>query len=369
MAFFLIILIAVLLNFLASWILPSFCMAVIGALIGQIIIRHDRSEIISFCLMLVVAVFFVDVINGFHKTDWEMYVLDLSAIYLGILFIVGKKYWKEKQFSLNEQVVTRETCEDRGMSDQAIKSNPIQGKYILLGISISTIIYILSAIVLDSGPEPEKGLTVEEASHLKYRVRLENINFDIPVLYNYTTYSISGRWPRPTQGELDDRSRRKVNNIWIEVLLPDMDIYDKSNAAEFEVLGHGKRLRITVQKLRKKWPYYFNNAFKRLIPLDKSTLVPNMIRYRDPQSIYSDVYFNSINPDETITKIRCYAPENPVINKTMTSPNCTVDTVYNDQVEVSYTFSLDFLPRWKEIDKKVRVLLDSFVDSTNAPFK
>ncbi len=234
-----------------------------------------------------------------------------------------------------------------------------------------TILYTLISLgCSNEGPSNNPGkapLTIEEAKQLKYRITLENVYFDIPVLYNYTVYSISGGWPRPSQGEIDGTSRRKVDSFMVEVLLPDMAVYDKSNATEFDVLGHGNRLRIKVNKLREDWPHYFNNAFKRLIPLDKSALVPNMLRFRDSRSTNSDVYFSSIDPKKAITMMSCYDPENSVSHKDMTSQNCSVVTVYQDKIEVTYTFSLDYLPRWKETDEKTRALLDSFIDSASTP--
>jgi len=86
----------------------------------------------------------------------------------------------------------------------------------------------------------ERPLSIEEAKHLKYYVTVENVNFDVPVLYTYYNYKTTGRrWIRPTQGEIDGTSRREVDHINVEVLLPNMAPYKESNAAEFDTLGRG----------------------------------------------------------------------------------------------------------------------------------
>ncbi len=190
----------------------------------------------------------------------------------------------------------------------------------------------------------------------------------MPVLYTYFNYKTTGRrWIRPTQGEIDGTSRREVDHISVEVLLPDMAPYKESNAADFDTLGRGKRLRIDISRPRINWPYYFNNAFKRLIPLPASSVAPNMLRYRDPKSQFSDVYFSDVNPEKKITKMRCVDPQNTPFPPPPPNPICKVNTIYRDKLAIIYTFSLEYLPQWKEIDQKARALLGSLITSADTP--
>lgn len=223
-------------------------------------------------------------------------------------------------------------------------------------IIIVIIAYLISfAYKIIMSTDWKKPLTLLEASQIIHHSRIEGILFDVPLLYKYHLYEKNFKhWPR-----FKDYKRYDLDGIKITAILPDMKRYSEENATEFNVSGFGNKVQVLLTPYHINWPYYFDNAFKRLIVLPESSVVPNMFHYRDPMSDNQDIYMSNEQPVRELTEIRCTNPEldpyPPVY------PDCKVVTLYRNQFRLDYYFSLKHLKQWHEMDKKIRSLLDSFI--------
>ncbi|WP_150049250.1 MULTISPECIES: hypothetical protein [Methylomonas] len=207
----------------------------------------------------------------------------------------------------------------------------------------------------------EELLNMEQARNRHYAVRVENVDFDVPLLY----HPLEGRFDKgwePPQTE-----RETIDAIRIKALLPDMEMYNEKTANEFKTPGWSRKVMIMMTHYRVNWPYYFDGAYKRLIKLPEHPLVPGMFHYRDPKSDMKDIYLSHDKPVRDLTEMRC---ENPELDpEPAPSPSCKVTTIYRGQFQLDYAFSLAYLSQWREIDQKIKALLDSFIsaESKNQP--
>lgn len=198
-----------------------------------------------------------------------------------------------------------------------------------------------------------KPMNLEEAKHEKYLVRVENVDFDVPVLYHPSDYAHGRGWARPNP------RRETIDAIRIVALLPDMDYYHEKTASEFKKPGYGRKVSVFMTHYRVNWPYYFGNTYQRLIKLPEHPLVPGMLHYRDPMADMKDVFLSHDQPIRELTQIFC---ENPELDPHPAPyPACQVTTIYRNQFQLEYHFSLQYLEQWRDIDSKVKVLLDSFI--------
>ncbi|MFI3135186.1 MAG: hypothetical protein QX197_00250 [Methylococcaceae bacterium] len=196
-------------------------------------------------------------------------------------------------------------------------------------------------------------IPLEEAKNKHYAIRVENVDFDLPLLYHPLEGSREKGWEPPSS------KRETVDAIKIVALLPDMDFYNEKTANEFKKLGYGKKVRIFMTHYRVNWPYYFDGAYKRLIKLPEHPLVPGMFHYRDPMSDMKDIYMSHDQPIRDLARVRCDNPE--LDPEPAPFPACTVTTLYRDQFQLEYHFALEYLKQWRDIDRKVKALLDSFI--------
>lgn len=196
-------------------------------------------------------------------------------------------------------------------------------------------------------------MTFEEAKHQKYTIRVENVDFDIPAPYHHSDHTHGKGWPAPNPG------RETIDAIRIAALLPNMDYFNEKTAGEFMKPGHGKTVSIFMTHYRVNWPYYFANAYQRLIRLPEYPLVPGMIHYRDPMADMNDIFMSHNQPVRDLTEIICDNPE--LDPHPAPYPSCRVTTLYRDQFQLEYYFSLQYLEQWRDIDHKVKTLLDSFI--------
>lgn len=182
-------------------------------------------------------------------------------------------------------------------------------------------------------------MTLEEAKQQKYAVRMENIDFDIPLLYNPPNLAHGKGWAPPDPG------RNTIDVIRIRALLPDMDYYNEKTASEFMKPGYGKTVSIFMTHYRVNWPYYFANAYQRLIKLPEYPLVPGMFHYRDPMADMHDIFVSHDQPVRDLTKITCENPKQDP--EPAPYPACQATTIYRNQFQLEYYFALENLGQWR----------------------
>lgn len=210
---------------------------------------------------------------------------------------------------------------------------------------------VLLALVLAlEGCSGEKPATLQEAQGLTYRLSVGGVGFDMPVTYDYSSYSMIFKrkgWPRPPQ------TRDAVDYLSVTMLLPDMEPYNERNAAEFEALGPGRKVKIALTHLFRPWDYYFQNFAWRRTPLSEHPDIPGMLHYRDEMARH-ELFFSHDYPARNLTRILC--PD----SRNASDPNCHVETLYRDRFRLEYWFAQRYLPQWREIDRKLRERLDQF---------
>lgn len=201
-------------------------------------------------------------------------------------------------------------------------------------------------------------MTPEELATLKFRVSVEGIAFDVPANYHYSEFEMYREWPRPPKAQVEGKERTKVDVIKITALLPDLSPYTEENAAEFRAPGLGKEVIGYMARRRINWEYWFSNAFKRMKRMPGLPEMPGMLRYRDPLARY-DVYLSHDKPqlDSNLKRIIC--PD----FKPKQLPSCELQTPYLDRFDLEIRFSRSYLHQWREIEQKMKALLDSFRES------
>lgn len=200
-------------------------------------------------------------------------------------------------------------------------------------------------------------LTTQEAKLQKHTFRLGGVDFDIPMLYDPDNQDYGVKWMTPNP------KRETIDAIRVTALLPDMDYFNEKTAIEFTKLGYGKTVMIFMSHYRYDWPYYFANTYKELIKLPEHPLVPDMFHYRDPMLDMEDVFLSHDQPVRDLIQMHCMNPE--LTRHPVPYPSCEVDTIYRNQFMLHYSFALEYMEQWQDINRKVKALLDSFI--TNSP--
>jgi hypothetical protein len=195
-------------------------------------------------------------------------------------------------------------------------------------------------------------VTMEEAMNMSYRVRIGNVDFDMPVNFNSWDYRATGQWSRPS------RVRERVDYLRFNALLSDMAPYTEDNAAEYNRPGWGSRVQISMTDREKvDWVYYFNMVGPRLRQTTEPPDLPGMIHYVEVDT-GDDVYLSHDHPTSNLVRVDCrYAGAVPF-------PSCKVTTRYrNGEFHLEYAFAREHIGDWREIDRKVKALLDRFADA------
>jgi len=200
-------------------------------------------------------------------------------------------------------------------------------------------------------------MSVKDLKDQSFKVRIDDVSFDVPVLYGYNAYDRrSKRWPTPTLAERSGL-RRSVDTLQFEALLPDMEPFSEANASYFAEPGHGRKIRVSLMRKQGDWTYFFNNAFHRLRRNDDGLVLNGLRRYEDwstTNRITKIVYLNHDRPGNDLIEVRCD------LEGAVVSPGCTVTAPYGEQFEVSYFFGLRYLSEWPEIHQRLLTLLDRF---------
>ncbi|MDP1931404.1 MAG: hypothetical protein Q8L60_08105 [Gammaproteobacteria bacterium] len=203
-------------------------------------------------------------------------------------------------------------------------------------------------------------MTEQSAKNLEsevIRTEIEGRSYNVPIRYTYgQAIEKNGRWPT---AKLE---RVKVGALTISVLLPDMKPYYPEDDARWRVKGHGDRVEVTItnslgkpdwfQRYRGK---YFNGQDKYSTRQDE---VYGLILFAG-HGYTSDTYFPA--NDEIELTMSC--DKQP--KSTGFSPSCSVKTNYLPGIALRYYYSKDYLPRWQEIDVRLKALFDQFERSAH----
>jgi hypothetical protein len=210
--------------------------------------------------------------------------------------------------------------------------------------------------------------TLAEAKKINLSSSVDGVNFDVPLTYLFRGYiSKDGGWFAVPKGEIDGTVRPSIDFITIYALLPDLASLSEENLAEFEVLGHGKKVMASLTHIR-SWDYYFKNFFPQAERRPESPEVPGMLHYYD--ELKTDLYLSHGYATPDLTVIRC----NDQNFAHAVSPACSIETSYrpapalvaSEHIEgaifrLEYTFSSQYLSQWRDIDKKLKSLFDQFI--------
>ena len=85
-----------------------------------------------------------------------------------------------------------------------------------------------------------------------------------------------------------------------------------------------------------------------------------MLRYYDPLS-RQEIFLSDNKPHDDLTKIICSTPE--FDSKAPSFPTCSVKTVFLNRFEFSYYFHRNYLPQWRDIDRKLKARYEEFIKS------
>lgn len=184
--------------------------------------------------------------------------------------------------------------------------------------------------------------TSTASSNVKYQIG--PYKFDIPLKYHFKDFIKFGRdWPSAP------KKRKKLDVLEITALLPDLVPYTEENKGEFDQLGWGNKIRISVNRST----YDGEKRFRRRVSLTKA--INNQNDLIDENALYSSISNTEIwlLTDAPFTKISCSK------EKSAPYPYCNVLTNYKT-IEIEYSFSRDYLPDWKKIDLSVKRLIESF---------
>ena len=217
----------------------------------------------------------------------------------------------------------------------------------------TTVLIILSTLLLwwylGSGPD-EQRKTAPPDPNERIHFQVLNTHFSIPRKY----FKGMGR---NVKGSVDSV------NLW--ALLPDFEAYDKNvNYHEFrEVYHKGRRIQIMV------------------VPRGRVMTVPKIVATEERKSHlilggshrggkydemrYGLEYHMPRKSKYPTTGVFLFREKGKVIAKFRCNeyvdgsfPGCQVNWDYNSEVGVFYDFSKSYLPQWREILEKVRLLLD-----------
>jgi len=217
----------------------------------------------------------------------------------------------------------------------------------------TTLLIILSTLLLwwylGSGPD-EQRKTAPPDPNERIHFQVLNTHFSIPRKY----FKGMGR---NVKGSVDSV------NLW--ALLPDFEAYDKNvNYHEFrEVYHKGRRIQIMVVPRGRvvTVPVIVERG-------EKSNYSPLGGRHRGGKHdgiVYGLEYYKAHESKYPVRSVYIYRDRGKAIALYLcdeyykgTFPGCQVNWDYNDKVAVLFDFSKEYLPRWRDILSKVKLLLD-----------
>ena len=217
-------------------------------------------------------------------------------------------------------------------------------------------------------------INLAEAKEINFRVSMDSVNFDVPLVYNFKGYKqqLHG-WGSVQQKKIKGKERPAVDFIKIDAMLPDLSPLRPENLAQFEKSAWEQNVHASITHMR-PWDRYFQYFFEKLQRKPDLPELPGMLHYYD-QSGKTDVFLSHDYPTDELVRIRC-ADENFFHNA---FPICVVESTYRPAPDVviskpikSTVFFLTYevpsqsIAQWQTIDKKLKSRFDQMV-SIDAP--
>lgn len=229
--------------------------------------------------------------------------------------------------------------------------------------------YYKGMVAMQTMKPKEPITTLAEARKINIHSSVDGVHFDVPLTYHFRGYDQKTKgWPGVSQGQIDGTERPTVDFIHIYALLPDLAPMNEENLAQFEVLGYGKKVIASLTHIR-SWDYYFKNSFPSVEPRPESVEVPRMLHYYDPKA-RQNLYFSHDHATDELTRITC--DDQTFFHHVF--PACKIETAYRPAPDLitskgiegaifrlEYQLPSQYLQHWREIDKKLKALIDQFV--------
>ena len=222
-------------------------------------------------------------------------------------------------------------------------------------------------INLMTGCTDESKTTWDDVRQFEIKTELDGVAFNVPLSYLYGEYAKNlYNWPRISKEIREGKVRKNVDQIKIYALLPNLEPVTEENLPKFLELGWGSTVTAFITHPRSFGYYFKYSAPKILEPLPETTGIPGMLHYLDKNN-KDDIYLSHNHATSELTRIRCeYARPDQ-------SPACHVETLYEHRTipteksdvkstpyYLKYSFSRTFIPQWREIDNKIKLLFTQF---------
>ena len=218
-----------------------------------------------------------------------------------------------------------------------------------------------------------KVISLEEAKKISIRVSMDDVNFDVPLVYNFKGYNQQLRgWGNVPQKQIEGKKRLAVDFIKIDALLPDLSPLREDNLAQFEKLAWSQNMHASITHMR-PWDYYFKYFFERLQRRPDLPELPGMLHYFDPSG-KADIFFSHDHPTDELVRIRC--ADESFFHSTF--PICVVETSYltapslviskpikKTFFSLRYELPSQYIAQWQTIDQTLKSRFDQMV-SINA---
>ena len=218
-----------------------------------------------------------------------------------------------------------------------------------------------------------KVINLAEAKKINIRVSMDDVNFDVPLVYNFKGYNQQLRgWGNVPQKQIEGKKRLAVDFIKIDGILPDISPLREENLAQFEKLAWGQNMHASITHMR-PWDHYFKYFFEGLQRQPDSPELPGMLHYYDPSG-KADIFFSHDHPTDELVRIRC-TDENFFHSA---YPICVVETSYRPAPDgvasepikrtvfsLRYELPSQYIAQWRTIDQKLKSRFDQMV-SINA---
>ena len=148
----------------------------------------------------------------------------------------------------------------------------------------------------------------------------------------------------------------KVDALFLQALLPDMDPPSDANLEEFENPGWQNQVLITIEDA-KNWRELedVDRWFLGETVADTKIELPEyaLVRYDFASRTRGEQLFIPINNHPQIRYFTC-----GVADEFVKSPSCDVFFYWDRKIHIHYIFSKEYLPRWQNVNDSVMHLVN-----------